>query len=223
MEWADWEPYYIQILEDFGFDRRMDEEAARLLARLLPSPHADPEELRELVGNRVVTVLGNGPDLADELGLVKGVVIAADEATSAALQYGLRPSIIVTDLDGQVEDQIEANRSGSFVVIHAHGDNIEALRRWTPAFGRRTLGTTQAEPFGEIHNFGGFTDGDRAVYLADYFGARVIRTVGFDFERPNPKDRPTAVKLRKLAWAQRLLEALGRTRPLSDPSSASSG
>ncbi|MFQ5553193.1 MAG: 6-hydroxymethyl-7,8-dihydropterin pyrophosphokinase, partial [Thermoplasmata archaeon] len=121
MEWADWEPYYLQILEDFDFDRRMDEEAARLLARLLPAPHADPEELRERLGNRVVTVLGNGPDLADELGRIEGVVVAADEATSAALQSGLRPSIIVTDLDGQVEDQIEANRSGSFVVIHAHG------------------------------------------------------------------------------------------------------
>jgi uncharacterized Rossmann fold enzyme len=100
---------------------------------------------------------------------------------------------------------------------------MEALQRWTPSFGPRTLGTTQAEPFEGIHNFGGFTDGDRAAYLADHLGATEIRTVGFDFDRPNPKDQPTDVKLRKLAWARRLLEDLGRRRPLTDPSSASSG
>ncbi|MEE9593346.1 MAG: 6-hydroxymethylpterin diphosphokinase MptE-like protein, partial [Thermoplasmata archaeon] len=132
------------------------------------------------------------------------------------------PSVVVTDLDGRVEDQLEAHRRGALIAIHAHGDNMEALRRWTASFGPRTLGTTQAEPFEGIHNFGGFTDGDRAVYLADHFGAAEIRTVGFDFDRPNPKDQPTDVKLRKLAWARRLLEDLGRRRPLTDPSSASS-
>lgn len=223
MEWADWEPYYVQILRDFGFDRGRDEEAARLLARLLPDARAGPADMRHRLDARTVTVLGNGPNLEDELDHAEGVVVAADEATSVALRHGLVPSIIVTDLDGRVEDQVEAQAHGSFVVIHAHGDNTEALRRWTSSFGHRTLGTTQAEPSDEVHNFGGFTDGDRAVYLADHFGAGEIRMVGFDFTRPNPKDQPTAVKLRKLAWARRLLEDLGRRRPLTDPSSASSG
>ncbi|MFQ5908637.1 MAG: 6-hydroxymethylpterin diphosphokinase MptE-like protein [Thermoplasmata archaeon] len=223
MEWADWEPYYLQILEDFAFDREQDEEAARLLDRLLPKARARPEDLSDRVSQQEVTVLGNGPNLPEELVHARGVVIAADEATSVALRHDILPSVVVTDLDGRVEDQLEAHRRGALVVIHAHGDNMAALQRWTPSFGSRTVGTTQAEPFEGIHNWGGFTDGDRAVYLADHFGAKEIRTVGFDFERPSPKDQPTAVKLRKLAWARRLLEDLGRRRPLTDPSSASSG
>lgn len=223
MDYGDWEPYYLQILKDFGFDRAKDEEAARLLAGLLPSPRAGPGDIRARLEGRVVTVLGNGPALEQDLHLAQGVVVAADEATSVALPHGILPTIIVTDLDGRVRDQLEANRRGSLVAIHAHGDNIPSLRRWAPSFGASTLGTTQAKPFDEIHNFGGFTDGDRAVYLADAGGAGEIRLVGFDFENPNPKDRPTAVKLRKLAWARRLLEDLRKRRPLIDPSFASSG
>ncbi|MFQ5919150.1 MAG: 6-hydroxymethylpterin diphosphokinase MptE-like protein [Thermoplasmata archaeon] len=221
MEWAEWEPHYLKILQDFGFDRRRDEEAARILDALLPTPRAGPEDVWNRLHNRVVTVLGNGPNLKAELERAEGRIVAADEATSVALRGGLRPSVVATDLDGQVGDQIEAQRRGALVVIHAHGDNVEALRRWTPSFGPLTVGTTQAEPLAGIHNFGGFTDGDRAVYLADHFGAKEIRLAGFDFDRPNPKDRPTETKLRKLAWARRLLEDLGRRRPLIDPSSAS--
>ncbi len=223
MEWADWEPHYLEILRDFGFDRGRDEEASRILADLLPSPRAGPRDLGERLHDRVVTVLGNGPNLKDELGRAEGTIVAADEATTVALHGGILPDVIVTDLDGQVEDQIEAHKQGALVVIHAHGDNIDALRHWAPSFGPLSLGTTQAEPFDGIHNFGGFTDGDRAVYLADHFGAREIRLAGFDFDRPNPKDQPTAAKLRKLAWARRLLDDLRRRRPLIDPSFASSG
>lgn len=217
MEYADWAPYYARILRDFGFDRAKDEAAARLLAELLPSPRARPAELRERIEGRRVTVLGNGPALAEEMHLLEGVVVAADEATSPALRQGIRPEVIVTDLDGRVEDQIQANRAGAFVAIHAHGDNVPALRRWAPAFDRGVLGTTQAEPFDEIYNFGGFTDGDRAAFLAEHFGAREVRLLGFDFERPNPKDPATEVKLRKLAWARRLLEVLRHRSPLLIP------
>ncbi|MCJ2554599.1 MAG: DUF115 domain-containing protein [Candidatus Thermoplasmatota archaeon] len=223
MKWAEWEPVYLQILQDFGFDRHRDEEAARILAELLPFPRAGPRDLAERLRGRVVTILGNGPNLGDELEWTEGVVVAADEATSVALRRGIVPAIVVTDLDGHIEDQVEAHEQGALVAIHAHGDNMEALRRWAPAFGPLSVGTTQAEPFDAIHNFGGFTDGDRAVFLADHFGALEIRTVGFDFDRPNPKDRPTAVKLRKLDWARRLLEDLGKRRPLTGPSSANSG
>jgi uncharacterized Rossmann fold enzyme len=35
MDFAAWEPIYKQILEDFGFDRAGDEEAARFISRRL--------------------------------------------------------------------------------------------------------------------------------------------------------------------------------------------
>ncbi|MDX1534235.1 MAG: 6-hydroxymethylpterin diphosphokinase MptE-like protein [Thermoplasmata archaeon] len=223
MEWVDWEPRYLEILQDFGFDRGRDEEAARLLARLLPDPRAGVPELEDRVRDRVVTVLGNGPNLPGELQEATGVLLAADEATSVALQEGLLPDIIVTDLDGQVQDQLEAQREGALVVVHAHGDNVPALRRWVPQLGPRSLGTTQGEPFEGMHNFGGFTDGDRAVLLADHVGAKEIRIAGFDFDRPNRKDARTDVKLRKLAWARRLLGEVGDRRAIGGPSSSSLG
>ena len=43
------------------------------------------------------------------------------------------------------------------------------------------MATTQSAPFGEVHNFGGFTDGDRCVFLADHFAATRIILCGFNF------------------------------------------
>lgn len=221
MDFAEWEPLYRQILADFGFDQEADEAAARLLAHLLPAARATPDDLQGLLADRPATVLGNGPSLAGEIQRVEGVVLAADEATSVALEHGLVPAVVVTDLDGRVADQREAQVRGALVVVHAHGDNVPALERWVSRFGPRILGTTQSVPFPGIHNFGGFTDGDRAAFLADHFGAASIRLLGFDFQRPSPKDVPREIKRRKLAWARRLLEDLARRRPLTLPSSSS--
>jgi hypothetical protein len=67
------------------------------------------------------------------------------------------------------------------------------------------MGTTQSRPFGRLHNFGGFTDGDRAVLMARHLGAPT-RLLGFDFDTPRLKEgRDVEVKKRKLAWARRLI------------------
>lgn len=221
MDFWEWEPYYEQILSDFGFERLKDERAARLLSRLLPRKRTKLSDLRGFLVGQVVTVLGNGPQLAEELHLVEGVVIAADEAATVAQSKGIAPEIIVTDLDGVAEDLLAANDRGSIVVVHAHGDNIEALGRWASRFSSRSLGTTQSSPLAQIYNFGGFTDGDRAVFLADHFGASVIRLLGFDFERPNPKDRSTEVKQRKLIWAKKLIRLLQKRSVILFPASSS--
>ena len=70
------------------------------------------------------------------------------------------------------------------------------------------MATTQSRQFPGVHNFGGFTDGDRGVFLADAMGAKSIRLVGFDFEHPNPKDRPAETKKKKLDWAFILIESI---------------
>ncbi len=61
-----------------------------------------------------------------------------------------------------------------------------------------------------LYNFGGFTDGDRAVFLAHHFGSRSIQLLGFDFEnvgeKPNCDEK---TKLKKLGWAKRLITSLG--------------
>ncbi len=95
-------------------------------------------------------------------------------------------------------------------MILGHGDNGPAVRRWAPQFAGRTVATTQSRPSGGLFDFGGFTDGDRAVYLADHFGAKEIRLSGWDFEHPSAKDEDPRRKRRKLDWAYILLQNLDR-------------
>lgn len=210
MDFATWEPFYLRILEDFGFSRDADEAVAAELDRILGGRRARTDELRSLLEGKAVVVAGNGPHVARDLVRAKGVLVTADEATSVALEKGLPPALLVTDLDGNVEDQLKANASGTIAVVHGHGDNGPAVRKWAPRFTGTTLATTQSEPIGGLQNFGGFTDGDRAAFLADHFGAAEIRLVGWDFERPNAKDRDVRLKQRKLDWAYILLQNLGR-------------
>jgi len=208
MEFEEWEPYYEQILREFGFSRTEDERAAEILDKRLGGTRLSPDQLAPLVADQPVTVAGNAPRLEGELNRLTEVVIAADEATSILLKHGRVPQVIVTDLDGRIEDQIEANRRGAVAVVHAHGDNIPAIEQWARRFPGKTFATTQSRPSERVYNFGGFTDGDRGVFLADAFGARSIHLVGFDFEHPNPKDQPIAVKKRKLDWAYILIQTV---------------
>ncbi len=208
MDFEAWDVYYRQILKDFGYSREEDERSARILDAKLGGTRIDPEDLRPLFGGREATIAGNAEGLVDELAAVLHPIVAADEATSVLRAQGIRPDVIVTDLDGNVDDQIAANREGSVAVIHAHGDNIPAVERWAPRFTGKVLATTQSRPFGRVFNFGGFTDGDRAAFLADHLGASSLLLLGFDFENPSPKDEDRETKKRKLDWAYILIQAL---------------
>ena len=210
MEFETWEPFYEEIRKDFGFPREKDEAVAIELDKLLGGNRVPDSSLRKIIRGKEVTVAGNGPNVAEEIGEARGVLLTADEATSVALEKGLLPAILVTDLDGTVTDQVKANAEGAIAVIHGHGDNGPAVRQWAPRFSGATVATTQSQPLGGLRNFGGFTDGDRAVFLADHFGAARIRLVGFDFEHPNAKDLDRRTKQRKLDWAYILLGSLHR-------------
>ncbi len=203
MNFEAWEPHYREILEYFGFDRAADEEAARLLASLL-----DRDNLLSLVtltdGNEV-TVCGNAPCLKKGLKKIKGVVFAADAAADVLEDNGIRPDAVFTDLDGATDRLIDMNREGTIVVVHAHGDNIPLLKHWVPRFPGKVVGTTQAAPLPHVHNFGGFTDGDRAVFAADELGASSITLAGFDLD---DKD-VDPMKRGKLHWARKLLALIG--------------
>ena len=49
--------------------------------------------------------------------------------------------------------------------------------------------TTQPFQFGKVRDYGGFTDGDRAVELARRFGTTDILLLGFDFGNPKKKKK----------------------------------
>jgi len=168
-----------------------------------------------LVKKKECIVLGAGPSFDDDLekleraSFLNKTLIAADGATSAVLEYR-NPEIIVTDLNGNVDDQLNAWRRGSWLVVHAHGDNIAQVRDIAPKLKERVIGTTQVEPFGKLYNFGGFTDGDRATFMAHELKAKKIYLAGMDLgskigERSGDKDaKRKLIKLKiygeLLAW-----------------------
>jgi hypothetical protein len=204
MQFAVWEPIYQSILQDFGFSRLRDEEAAKLLAGLLCDQEPPLPAAKALVRGRRVVVFGNAPSLEAEIcGLQErdAVFFAADGATSALLRHAVLPDVVVTDLDGPFPAILEANSQGCMVVVHAHGDNLDALDRYVPQL-QRIIGTVQCRPPAGLYNFGGFTDGDRCVFLARELGAASIKLVGFDFEDESVTPR----KRKKLAWARRLID-----------------
>ncbi|MBN1167104.1 MAG: DUF115 domain-containing protein [Methanospirillaceae archaeon] len=208
MSYREWEPVYHEILDYFSFDIKKDREAAVLLSTL--TSRDDEKLLTDLIKNQVVTICGNGPNLSADLrrtGDRKRPVITADAATDQVIAYGIIPDIIVTDLDGADEYIIDLNKDGTIVVVHAHGDNIALVKRWVPLFSGPLVCTTQAEPFANLHNYGGFTDGDRAAYLAHAHGAKSLVFLGFLLDDPDVNP----IKRGKLIWARRLLADIGYT------------
>lgn len=205
MEFAAWEPHYVEILAYFGFSREDDETAAELLGTLIVRD--DCAALASFIKDRDVVVCGNAPCLARELGRIKkgSVVLAADAAADVLYTHGIRPDAVFTDLDGATDLLLEMNAQGTIVVVHAHGDNIPLLEHWARRFTGPVVATTQSTPLPHVHNFGGFSDGDRAVFAADALGARSITLVGFDLDDTDVDP----VKRGKLLWAKKLLALIG--------------
>ncbi len=203
MKFEEWESIYQEILDEFGFDRRKDEEAANLLSKLIGNRSINVLVLSDLIYRRCVTICGNAPLLDEEIkdtDLSGRVVIAADGATSVLLKNCIVPDIVVTDLDGCMEDIISADKLCAIIVVHAHGDNIPAIKQYVPSL-KNVIGSAQSKPIKNVHNFGGFTDGDRCFFIAKEFDADSITLIGFDFEDPNVSD----VKKMKLQWAKKLI------------------
>lgn len=198
---SEWEPVYREILEDMGYSRSEDEACARLLKALMTNADLiDPDDIEF---KDTVAVIGPAdPDLSD---LDGKTVISAGSATEILCREHIVPDIVVTDLDGDTECQIAMSRKGAVTFIHAHGDNTELVMRYAKEFTGPVVLTTQSVPDRVIQNFGGFTDGDRAVCIAREHGC-TIELRGFDFQHPCTKDRSDPeVKMRKLRWAERII------------------
>ena len=224
MDYKNWESTYNEIVNDFNYSIEADEKAADVLYNLLQQrKNLFPiNKLRDLINDRKVIIFGSGPSLEKSIlhhkkKFIDKLKISADGATTALLKHHIYPDIIVTDLDGEISDQLKTNSEGSITVIHAHGDNIGKIKRYVPEFKGQILGTIQInpEPYDLLYNFGGFTDGDRAVYLTDHFRAREIHLIGFDFnnkigEYSFTEKKDKELKLKKLKWCKYLIDMLNK-------------
>jgi uncharacterized Rossmann fold enzyme len=207
MHYDTWNPVYRELLDDFGYDRAGDERARDRLAELTEPLDCDRLDVD---GDRVA-IAGAGPSLVDELDRAReaDAVFVASTAADVLRTAGVGVDCMVTDLDKNPETARELAAAGDPVAVHAHGDNRSAIEEWVPRFDAdAVLATTQAEPVAHVRNFGGFTDGDRAAFLADHLGAAELTFVGWDFDDPSV----SAEKAAKLRWAARLLRWLERRR-----------
>ena len=209
-----WNSKYQEILKEFNYNKRKDTDSAVLLDSILGEEN-HMEEIRGLIENQNVFVVGAGPSLSNAIPILKQfkktVKIVADSALKPLIDNGIKPDIIVTDLDGDEKTFKRIGKSKTFFVVHAHGDNISKLN--LIEYFKNCIGTTQARPFGKVQNFGGFTDGDRAVFLASYFNAKKIILFGMDFGKrigkfSNTKLSDRKIKLKKLQKGKSLLEWL---------------
>ena len=214
MKLKGWEKKYSEILKEFNYDRREDSESARILNSILKSSYS-LKRLEKKIKNQTVFVIGAGTSLVQSINVLKKykdiTKIVADGATKALIENKIKPSIVVTDLDGDLKFLKKASKDGAIMVIHSHGDNIEKLHNVLEF--KSCIGTMEGKPFGKIHNFGGFTDGDRCVFLARYFGAKKIILFGMDFgtrigKYSKIKIYDKRTKLRKLRRGKKLLEWL---------------
>ncbi len=214
----DWAGEYGKIARELGLDKDADREAAEVLDSLVQK--AEMGRLR-VMGGKIAIVFGAGPSLLEDVRKVKSgklhrskkvVLIAADGAVKALLDKGIVPAINVTDLDGDINAIKKANGKGTVTVVHAHGDNVHQLIDVVPEL-KEPIATTQSKATGKVHNFGGFTDGDRAAFLADRFGAEMIVLAGMDFGDKIGRfsgSYDEGKKLKKLQIGKRLLEKLAK-------------
>lgn len=209
-----WQKKYHEILNEFGYDRSREIRSANILNSFLKT-RFELNKLERKIKNKTVFVVGAGPSLGHFLPYLKKfrnfTKIVADGATQVLIENKIMPDIVVTDLDGNMEFLKKSSNLKTIMVVHAHGDNINRLP-YAISF-KYCLGTTEDKPFGKIKNFGGFTDGDRAVFLANHFGAFRIILFGMDFGTHIGKYSKTkrynkSLKLKKLRKGKLLLEWL---------------
>ncbi len=209
-----WNSKYEQIIREFGYSRKDDYNSAITLDSVIKKRFS-LIRLKKMLCGKTVFVIGAGPSLQSSINTLKKykntAMICADGAVTFLIQNGIRPKIIVTDLDGDLELLKKIRKTNTVFVAHAHGDNKDRLD-FVRNF-KNCIGTTQTKETGKICNFGGFTDGDRCVFLASHFGAKKIVLFGMDFgtrigkySKTNNIDKKT--KRKKLKYGKALLEWL---------------
>ncbi|MGC9152941.1 MAG: hypothetical protein ACP5GY_04315 [Vulcanisaeta sp.] len=195
LEWLLTRSYYIARLPQLNFFR--DYEATKMA----PYYCNYNGNLRNYKWGDVAIVMPPANDRPHNYDLIIAV-----EGYSVALlrRWGLKPDIVVTDFDFMPEEIV----SGDFLVLgHAHGDNIDKYKTWAGRV-RKLLPTVQTWPVGCSLLVPGFTDGDRAVYLAYYMGARRIDIYGFNPTKPIKRN--DYVKRVKLEIAEYFISRVSR-------------
>jgi len=216
--------FYSAIRDSLNLDEKSDLRSRDLLYSLLKDSDYGLQlaNISSVLDGNDSIIFGAGPSIESDIeGLLHfisrkhPVIVAADGAAEALLTRGIRPDIVVSDLDSCSVETLKLCSKSGCVFVHAHGDNADLMKAIVPQISSNRVGTTQVASRDPVHNFGGFTDGDRACFVAGSFNPSRLIIAGMDFgsdegrfsvnrysNARNPK-RPL-----KLEWGKKSLEFL---------------
>ena len=221
------------VRDYFGWDYNDDLSSANLMSKLFSTkrPYGVEKwstENREINKKKLQKTLTEsaqviivGASITDkELSIVNlqdSAIIAADGSVGAVAGHP-KLACVVTDFDGNPHLDPVA-KCGVLFVAHAHGDNQQrwqkTLDKWNKFSTQPNLILThQVDDFVEgVDNYGGFTDGDRAVCLAIGLGVTLdrIKLVGFSTGKIGQWSGNTNIgqKMMKLEWMYKIIEKIG--------------
>ncbi len=226
--------WYNTISKDFNYDAQKDSFARDYLSNMIMKKNNWNLETvlssfqDDLLKKEFILVYGCGPSLEMTLDFLlrnnvdlnseKIFNIAADGASRLLKERYIKIEAIFSDLDGITTNEfIYPN----FIVVHAHGDNIEKLKRFENEIleFEKIIFTCQVEPNDYVINHGGFTDGDRILFFLRslLIPFHRIFLIGMDFMNKVGKyskvgfqksQKASKSKQKKLRYAAKLIDWL---------------
>jgi hypothetical protein len=204
-----WDVVYTEICSSLHINCMDDDTSANYLSGLRDRSYILWERLRTSQNGNFI-VVGNGPDTgADDLYRVMdpGEILVVADSAVRVIPDGVVPDIIVSDLDGNISVISKMVEEGSILFLHAHGDNLKAISGNIQVFNGFYIPTRQGPNPPSMFNPHGFTDGDRAVMICRYLGAKRIKLLGFSYEKPFNKG-DMVMKMKKLKFAKRIIDSI---------------
>ncbi len=213
---------YKDIIQVLNLDNKKDAKSAKILSKIscgMQKQILDLKYVKERIVGKNIIIFGAGPSLIPDLERLMKlknfdlfIKICADGATKALIEQKIIPYFVVSDLDGDIGAIKKANEKGAILLIHAHGDNIKAIKKYVPKFKNLILTTQTNLKLKNLHNFSGFTDGDRSVFFALKFKPKVVILAGMDFGNKigeyskKISGERAKFKLKKLEIGKKLIE-----------------
>jgi hypothetical protein len=206
---SDWLSKYDEICGNLEINCLDDDISAIFLSKFTNKSDFLWKRLYHMKDRQFI-VVGNSPDVSSEdfqrVYITKEVIVVSDSALHLIPNETV-PDIIVSDLDGDIPEISLRVLEGSILFLHAHGDNLQRIKENLQQFRGFYIPTRQGRRPESMFNPHGFTDGDRAVMISRFLGARKIRLFGFSYERPYPKGDIT-LKMKKLQYARDIIESI---------------
>lgn len=220
MHWDEWKPFYEEAMNWLNLDPEIGEYASD---KAVGKGSTTLGKLGALDWDKTWVFGSANRVLKDINAYDDGLVVSTTHALPYLLESGINPDVVYTDLSCHLKYVFQAEAQGAVIVANVDWENMEHFNNVIQEFDLPLI-TTQGSPREGVHNFGGFTEEDRACFLAEHFGAKEIILAGFDFENAPqllahdllPRKSPGLEK-KKRFLQERLIRFLSSRVPMRKP------